>query len=103
LDQEGFSLSGGLLRAPTKVAWSDVTNFFVLQVRPGTSMIAFNYSTNASNKPRGSALSRRISGADGALTGVWSGSNAAVVEKLNAYRQRALSTTPAIGKAGSAL
>jgi hypothetical protein len=86
LDQEGLSLSGGLLRSPTKIAWRDVTHFFVVQIRPGTSMIGFNYSADASNKPRGAAFSRRIAGADGALSGVWAGSNASVVDKLNAYR-----------------
>lgn len=83
LNREGFSLSGGLLLSPTKVAWQDVTGFFVVRVRPGNSLIGFNYSPNASTKPRGAAFSRRIAGADGAISGVWSGSNAAVVDKLN--------------------
>lgn len=89
-DREGLTLSGGLLRSPTRVAWRDVSGFFVVPIRPGTSLIGFNYSPVAANRPKGAAFSRRIAGADGALSGVWSGSNAAVVDKLNAYREYAL-------------
>lgn len=91
LDQEGLTLSGGLLRSPTRIAWRDVSGFFVVPIRPGgSSLIGFNYSPGAANKPKGAAFSRRLAGADGALSGVWSGSNTAVVDKLNAYREYAL-------------
>jgi hypothetical protein len=88
LNDEGLLLSGGLQRSPTKIAWRDVSEFFIVPIRPGTSMIGFNYA-NALNRPRGAAFSRRISGADGAISGVWPGSKKALVDQLNAYRERA--------------
>jgi hypothetical protein len=93
LDHEGVTLSGGLLRAPTKIGWRDIDKFFVVSIRPGASMIGFNYNPSAMNKPRGAAFARRIAGADGAISGVWPGSKTALVDQLNTYRERALKDT----------
>lgn len=97
LDREGFALSGGLLPYARKVRWQDVSGFFVVHVRFGTTMIGFNYDLGAA--PRGVAIARGISGAEGALHGVWPLSNLRMVEALNAYRNRALSTADSEGSA----
>jgi hypothetical protein len=53
-------------------------------------MIGFNYNTYALKKPRRAAFARRIAGADGAISGAWPGPKSALVDQLNAYRERAL-------------
>jgi hypothetical protein len=90
LDQDGLSLSGGFLLSPMKIAWRDVDGFVLRRIRPGTSLIGFNYSVHASSKPRGAAFSRGITGMDGGLPGGWSISDVALVDILNAYREQAL-------------
>lgn len=90
LDDDGFALSGGLIRSPRKIAWQDVSEFFLMPIRPGTSMIGFNYNATSSSKPRAAAVSRRVAGADGAISGVWPGSTRNLVDQLNEYRERAL-------------
>jgi hypothetical protein len=89
LDNEGLTLSGGL-RSPWKIAWRDVDRFFVSNPRLGVTIINFNYSANASKKPRGAAFARTLTGADAALPSQWPQADAAVVEMLNEYREQAL-------------
>ena len=89
LDDKGLTLSGGLRRSPTKLAWRDVNRFFIVSSRPGASMIGFNYKADALNKPRGAAFAQRIAGADGAISGVWPGSKMTLVNQLNEYCERA--------------
>ena len=95
LDQEGLNVTGGLRHAPMRIAWRDVSRFFVVPIRPGVSMIGFDYASDTVNKPRGTMIARGIVGADGGFPGSWSGGNAAVAERLNAYRHRALETSGA--------
>lgn len=90
LDQEGITVLGGLLWSPTKIAWCDVSGFRVVLIRPGVSMIGYNYNSEVANKPRGPAFSRLIAGVDGSISGVWPGSKAALVDQLNACRERAM-------------
>ena len=90
LDQDGFILSGGLTRSPTKIAWRDVNGFFVVRVRPGASFVGFNYSASAADRPRRATFSRALAGAEGALPGGWPGSATDMADALNAYRQRTL-------------
>ena len=90
LDHEGVTVSGELLRAPTKIAWRDIDKFFLVTIRPGVSMIGFNYNPDTLNKSTGAAFSRRIAGADGGIEGVWPGSKNALVDLLNAHRERAM-------------
>lgn len=52
LDNKGLTLSGGF-RSPWKIAWRDVDRFFVSHPRLGVTVIRFNYSADASKKPRG--------------------------------------------------
>lgn len=90
LNEDGFSISGGLARKPTTIQWEDVTGFFPLSIRLGSSMIGFNYSPGAKDKPRGAWVSKRLAGADGGISGAWPCSNADLANQLNAYRHRAL-------------
>jgi hypothetical protein len=90
LDENGFAISGGLARKPIIIQWGDVTGFFPLSIGPRASMIGFNYSPDAKDKPRGAWVSKRLAGADGAISGAWPCSNADLANQLNTYRQRAL-------------
>ena len=90
LNENGFSISGGLARKPKVIQWGDVTGFFPLSIRPGSSMVGFNYSANAKHKPRATWVSKRLAGADGGISGAWPCSTADLAKQLNAYRERAL-------------
>ena len=90
LDQDGFSISGGLIRTARTTPWKDVTGFFPLRIRAGSSMVGFNYSADAASKPRGTWVATHLSGADAGISGGWSCSTADLANQLNAYRDRAL-------------
>ena len=90
LDNEGFSVSGGLARKVVKIEWGDVTGFFPVRIRVGVSMVGFDYSVEAKTKPRGVWVAKRISGADGGISGAWPCSTVELAEQLNVYRERAL-------------
>ena len=53
-------------------------------------MIGYNFNPEAANKPLGLPLARSAFGADGALHGVWTLSNARMADELNTYRSNAL-------------
>jgi hypothetical protein len=95
IDQNGFTLAGGLVWSPKKIEWRDVDKFFVVSVRRGVSMIGFNYADTYVERPRGTAFSQRIAGCDGSIPGVWSGPKTAVVDRLNGYRQQAIQSETA--------
>ena len=90
LDENGFSVSGGFLRSPQNTAWRDVSEFFVLSLRPGTSFVGYHFSPEFVEKHPTVKLARNVTGADGMLHGPWPGTNAKLADKLNAYRQLAL-------------
>jgi hypothetical protein len=90
LDGNGFSIAGGLAPKPMKIAWRDVTGFFPIRIRAGASMIGFNYSADAADKPRATWLAKRLSGADGGISGAWPCSSVDLANQLNTYRERAL-------------
>lgn len=90
LDKDGFSISGGLIRTARTTPWKDVTGFFPLRIRAGSSMVGFNYSADAASKPRGTWVAKHLSGADAGISGGWSCSTADLANQLNAYRDRAL-------------
>ena len=90
LDPDGLSISGGLTRKPVMIAWQDVTGFFPLRIRAGSSMVGFHYSPSAKNKARAAWVSKRIAGADGGIGGAWPCSSADLADQLNAYRESAL-------------
>ena len=90
LDRNGFSISGGLAWKTMAADWADVTEFFPVSVRVGASMVGFNYAADSKNKPPATWVAKRISGADGGLSGVWPCSTGELAEQLNEYRERAL-------------
>lgn len=90
LNEDGFSISGGLMRKPPKVRWKDVTGFYPLGIRAGSSMVGFDYSPDAKNRPRGAWVSKHLAGADGGISGAWPCSNVDLANQLNTYRERAL-------------
>ena len=90
MDGEGFSVSGGLTRKPVNRMWRDVTGFFPLRIRMGSSVVGYNYSPDAAPTARGAWLSKRISGADAGISGLWPCSTRDLADKLNAYRNEAL-------------
>lgn len=89
LSPTGFTVSGGLIRSPKPVLWRDVSPFFVVSLRRGGRMIGYNFMPGAR---RESTLVRmnRLVGAEAALPGGWPGSPEQMVERINAYRAKAL-------------
>jgi hypothetical protein len=87
LDQTGFTLTGGLIWSPRKVAWRDAQEFFVYQLPRGGKMIGFNFQSGAETPWR---RFNRNFGAEGTLPKLWTESPEQMVEELNAYRSRAL-------------
>jgi hypothetical protein len=53
-------------------------------------MIGFNYKPEAKDKPTGTWLAKRLSGADAGISGAWPCSTADLAAQLNSYRDRAL-------------
>jgi hypothetical protein len=90
LDQQGFTVGGGLVRSPKKILWRNIDPFFVYRLPRGGKMIAYNYKQGA-ERPRTllMKLNGRL-GAEGSLPRLWPGSPDHLVEELNAYRQQAL-------------
>ena len=97
LDGEGFTLKGGMVRRENRIPWRDIESFFVYRGLPrGVQMIGFRYRPNRRPNPRIAAVVQAIvGGADGALPKGWPLNPQAMVDKLNAYRERALAAAPA--------
>ena len=89
LDAEGFTVAGGLVRAPRRTGWAEVDHFFVYRLSRGGKMIGYNYAQGARPASALRDLGRRF-GADGAISKGFPGSPERLVEELNAYRARAL-------------
>ena len=96
----GFTFAGGLVRSPKHVLWRDVNPFFVNRLKMGGKMIGYNFAPGAR---RDSTLIRvnRFAGNDGVLPKGWPESPELMVERINAYRARALAEDPNSG-AGAA-
>jgi len=92
LNPEGFTVSGGLVRSPKKIAWHSIEPFFVYRLPRGGKMIGFNFQPEgAPDRTLLMKLNGRL-GAEGSLPKLWPGSPDQVVEELNAYRKQALET-----------
>ena len=89
LDSRGFTIVGGLARAPRQVAWTDVDSFFVYRVARGNRMIGYNLVERARPDTYGGDLARHLD-ADGAIPKTLPGSPEQIVAELNAYRAAAL-------------
>jgi hypothetical protein len=87
LNSEGFSLRGGVVRAPQLTRWGDVQSFYAFRLPRGGMMIGFNYAEG--RRPKLAVLAR-LAGAEGALPKGWPKSPDAMAAILNDYRERAL-------------
>ena len=85
----GFTVAGGLVRSPKQILWREVNPLFVYRIPRVGKMIGYNFAPGAR---KDSALIRinRLAGAEGALPKGWPGSPERLVERINAYRARAL-------------
>ena len=84
LSPTGFQVSGGLIRSPKHVLWHEVGPFFVYY-----GMVGYDFVPGARQD---SALIRlnRLLGAEAALPKGWPESAERMVERLNAFRDKAL-------------
>lgn len=85
LDGFGFTLAGGLVRTPRRIAWADIDGFVVYRMPRGGKMVGWRYRPD---RARG-ALKRAVAemaGVDGALPKGWPGKPEALVETLERYR-----------------
>ena len=82
LDDEGLTLSGGLLLSAQKIRWHDISEFQVRRLHPGSRMVTFTYSSNVS------LPIRRGLGRSGAIAGKWPGGPEAMVQRLNDYKDK---------------
>ena len=89
LDDEGFTVSGGLIRAAKKTPWRDVEGFFVYRLPKAGKMVGYNLAPGIRNETALAKIGRSL-GADRALPRGWAMSAEKVAETLNAYRARAL-------------
>ncbi|MEW5686254.1 MAG: hypothetical protein AB1942_15165 [Pseudomonadota bacterium] len=85
----GFMVAGGLIRSPKQILWREVSPLFVYRIPRGGKAIGYNFAPGAR---KDSALIRvnRLMGAEGGLPNGWPGSPERMVERINAYRARAL-------------
>ena len=90
LDRSGFVLTGGLLWTPRRRAWRDIEGFSVYRLGAGAALIAYNLVPGARADSPLRRLWRR--GGEATLPNIWPGSAEELVEKLNEYRKRALTT-----------
>ena len=89
LDDEGFTLTGGFLRAPTRIRWAEVEEFFVHRLPRGGEMIGYTFVPGESARSMLAKLNRRL-GADACLPKGWPVPAERMVDELNARRLRAL-------------
>jgi len=89
LDGEGFTVGGGLVWSPKKILWRDVQGFFVYKPSRRVMMIGFNFEPGVRKHTPLDRFAATF-GAEGALPSGWPGRPEKMVEKLNAYRQRAI-------------
>ncbi len=93
LDAEGFRLEGGL-RAGNKVAWRHVESFYRWKLPRGGTMVGYRYHDAARPKSLVGGFNRGF-GADGALPRTLTLGADALIDELEAWRQRGAGTVPA--------
>ena len=72
-----------------KVPWSDISEFGVCRV-PGNRMVGFNYSAEYPRARKARALSKALTGCEGALPDTYGFSVDELAELLSAYHQEKL-------------
>lgn len=88
LDPQGFTLSGGMVRAPHKVLWAEVDRFFVYRLPRGGKMVGYNFKPGV-RKPSALRSITRGLGAEAALPKGWPQSPEQLAEELESYRRLA--------------
>ncbi len=82
LDDEGFTLTGGFVRKPTKVPWTDIEGFHMMGPFHNR-FIGYDFRPGVENKP-GWIWAGRFFGAEAALPKSWPGSSDKMLDDLNA-------------------
>jgi hypothetical protein len=85
LDAEGFTCRALFRR--WRERWADIEHFAVVTVG-SHRMVGWRYRAHVTGQARGRAVSRAVSGVDGALPDTYGHSPEALVERLEAWRQR---------------
>ena len=91
LEPDGFTVSGGLVRKPEKVAWTDIEEIVLIRLPRNATTIGYNFRPSARTDSRLQQINRSF-GADAGIPGVWKYTNEQIVEELNHYREKALSS-----------
>ncbi|MGR4863388.1 hypothetical protein [Caulobacter sp. LARHSG274] len=89
LDERGFTLSGGLVRAPKTTSWRDVEGFFTYRLPRGGKMVGYNFAPGVRKDTVMAKIVRGLA-ADRVLPKGWPQSPDKMAETLNAYRAQAL-------------
>lgn len=96
LTPTGFTVSGGLIRSPKHVLWRDVDSFFEYRLPRGGTMVGYRFVPGARSDSALIRVSRSL-GAEAALPKGSPESTEQLVERLNAYRARALAQEAGAG------
>jgi hypothetical protein len=85
LDAEGFSCRA--LFRHWRERWADIEGFAVVAIG-SQRMVGWRYRNHVRKEPRGRAVSRALSGVDGALPDTYGHSPEALATRLEHWRQR---------------
>ena len=99
MDDTGFSLQGGLVVSPKKVAWRDIDAFFVCTLSGRVKAVGYKYRPDATNLPMIVKVNRAF-GVDGTLPLALPTALEELAAELNAYRERAVATSASVGMLG---
>lgn len=90
LNEQGFSLGGGLVRSPKLVPWKDIEGFHVVHRRCRIGdMIGYNFAPGVKKSSVMRSVTKSL-GAEAALPQGWTLSPEEMVVLLNEYRRRAM-------------
>ena len=86
LDSRGLTVSGGLVRKPWTIAWSDIDHFTPMQA----GMIGFTYRDGAAPESSLRRFNRTMSNVDGGIPGRWTRSTPEMLALLEDYRSKSV-------------
>ena len=90
LNEQGFSLGGGLVRSPKLVPWKDIEGFYVVHRRRRIGdMIGYDFAPGVKESSVVRSVTKSL-GAEAALPQGWTLSPEEMVVLLNEYRRRAM-------------
>ena len=81
IDDEGFTVSGGMGLANRTIAWRDVGEFYVRRISLGASFVGYTYAD------RKKAPLKGLLGRSWQIPGYWPGGPWEMLRRLNEYRQ----------------